>query len=109
MSELTPIPFRPMGIIKMVLEGLGYQVTYCYEDLIFIEHNAFLLRMEERGEAVSILFNAESEPDKRPGIAEAIATAGGTANLAFTRQGTYVMIPTTDESSFSIEFREGEF
>lgn len=109
MPEQTPIPFRPMGIIKMVLEGLGYQVTYCYEDLIFIEHNAFLLRMEDRGEAVSIFFNAESEPDKRPGIAEAIATAGHTAHLAFTRQGTYAMIPTTDESSFSIEFREGEF
>lgn len=92
MEQTTPVPCRPFGILKSLLESLGYQVAHCYEDLIFIEHNAFLLRMEEKGEEVSLFFNHESEPDKRPGITEAFMHAGKN-HLTITRRGTYRLIP----------------
>lgn len=37
MPQLQAIPFRPLGILTTALESLGYQVTHCYEDLVFIK------------------------------------------------------------------------
>jgi hypothetical protein len=108
MSQLQSIPFRPLGILKTALESLGYQVTHCYEDLVFIEHNAFLFRMEEKGEEVSLFFNTASEPDKRAGITEALKSAGNQHRLTITRLGTYRLIPNEGDNSLSLEFRENE-
>jgi hypothetical protein len=104
----APIPFRPLGVLKTLLEGLGHQVTHCYEDLVFIEHNAFLLRMEEKGEEVSLFFNCESESDKRAGIAETLARAGKHSRLTITRLGTYRLTPNATDNTVSLEFRENE-
>lgn len=108
MSQLHTIPFRPLGILKTALESLGYHVTHCYEDLVFIEHNAFLLRMEEKGEEVSLFFNTESEPDKRAEITAALAGAGTQHRLTITRLGTYRMTPNEGNNSLSLEFLENE-
>ncbi len=108
MSQLQAIPFRPLGILKTALESLGYQVTHCYEDLVFIEHNAFLLRMEEKGEKVSLFFNTESESEKRAGIAKALTSAGNHHRLAITRLGAYRMTPNEEDKSISLEFMENK-
>jgi hypothetical protein len=101
-----PIPFRPLGILKTLIESLGFEVTHCYEDLIFMEHNAFLLRMEDRGEAVSLLFNTESDLDKRDEIADLLATAGKAHNLVISRAGTYRMTANAAEGTISLAFIE---
>ncbi len=107
MTELPPpIPFRPLGVLKSLLESLGHQVTHCYEDLVFLEHNAFLLRMDEKGEEVSLFFNRESEPDKRATIAEALINAGKLYLLIITHRGIYRLIPNTTDNTLSLEFLE---
>ena len=108
MTHITPIPFRPLGIIKTFLESLGHQVTHCYEDLIFVEHNAFLLRMEEKGEDVGLFFNCESEADQRPGIAATLISAGSHYRLNIRQQGTYRLTANETNSSLSLEFLEND-
>lgn len=46
-----PLPYRPLGYIREVVNQLGLEVTYIYEDLVYIEHNAFLLQMGDRGKS----------------------------------------------------------
>lgn len=108
MSQSQPIPYRPLGILKTVLESHGFQVTHCYEDLVFIEHNAFLLRMEEKGEEVSLFFNTDSEPEKRAGIADALHGAGNHYRLAISPRGTYRLTANEEDNSLDLEFREME-
>jgi hypothetical protein len=90
----------------MVVEHLGFQVTHCYEDLVFIEHNAFLLRMEEQGEEVSLFFNSESDVDKRDEIAELFKTEGKAHQLVISSSGTYQMIPNEADGTIQLEFQE---
>ena len=106
MTSNAPIPYRPLGILKTLMETLGFEVTHCYEDLVFIEHNAFLLRMEEKGEKVSLLFNTESDVDKRDEIAEQIKTEGKTHKLVITNAGTYQMTPNEADGTINLEFHE---
>ena len=104
MTSNEPVPFRPLGIVKTLMETLGFEVTHCYEDLIFVEHNAFLLRMEAKGQEVSLLFNTESDIDKREEIEELLKNAGKTYNLAISCSGTYQMTANETEGTINILF-----
>lgn len=106
MNSNGPVPFRPLGILKMLMETLGFEVTHSYEDLIFVEPNAFLLRMEEKGEEVSLLFNSDSDIDKRDEIEEQLRIAGDSHNLIISCSGTYQMSANEADGTIDLEFRE---
>ena len=106
MTKNEPVPFRPLGILKTLMEALGFEVTHCYEDLVFVEHNAFLLRMEEKGKKVSLLFNTESDVDKRDEIEEQLKIAGKAHNLIISCSGTYHMTPNEADGTINLEFQE---
>ncbi|MBN1499670.1 MAG: hypothetical protein JW982_05935 [Spirochaetes bacterium] len=36
----------PLGEVSKSLEEIGYEVTYAYNDLVFIEHSPFILRFD---------------------------------------------------------------
>lgn len=39
---------KPLGRVKDIVEAAGMTISYVYEDLVFIDHNAFLLQFTER-------------------------------------------------------------
>ncbi|MGW8194848.1 MAG: hypothetical protein ACWGOX_11335 [Desulforhopalus sp.] len=100
----TPIPYRPLGLIKELLETLGFAVTHCYEDLIFMEHNAFLLQMGDKGEEVKVIFNVDCEVDKREEIGKQLSAAGKEFGLQIAVQGTYTISANEEDSTLDIEF-----
>ena len=106
MTNNEPVPFRPLGILKTLLEALGFEVTHCYEDLVFVEHNAFLLRMEAKGEEVSLLFNTESDVDKREEIEELLKSAGNAHKLVISCSGTYQMTAGEADGTINLEFTD---
>lgn len=103
---MEDVPYRPLGLIKTTLENLGFEVSHCYDDLIFVNHNAFLLRMEEEGQNVSLLFNTESTPEIRGDISNTLAEAGKLANLNITRRGTYKIVADEENATLDIHFSE---
>lgn len=108
MTAQEPIPFRPLGLIKTMLEDLGYCITHCYEDLIFTEQNTFLLRMEKQGDQISLFLNTESEIDKRDAIISALQTTATTLRLKITNRGTYSFFPNEQDQTIDINFMEHE-
>jgi hypothetical protein len=99
-----PVPFRPLGILKMVLETLGFEVSHCYEDLIFVAQNVFLLRMEAKGEEVSLIFNTQSDFDRREEIEDLLKKACKTHDLVISCSGTYQMTTNATDGTINIEF-----
>lgn len=100
----TPIPYRPLGLIKELLETQGFAVTHCYEDLIFMEHNAFLLQMGDKGKDVKVIFNVDCEVEKREEIGRQLSIAGKEFGLQIVSQGTYTITPNEENSTLDIEF-----
>lgn len=99
------IPYRPLGIITEVIEQMELNVTYAYDDLVFISHNAFLLRMGDVGESVHLYFNTESNVDKRGHIEQELMALTVSRGLNVINSGTYVMKPREDEE-MDIHFYE---
>ena len=98
------VPYRPLGYIREVVASLGLDVTYVYEDLVYIQHNAFLLQMGEQGEDVFLYFNTESAPQERDPIAKQLEEIGQTRQLRIQRKGTYTMTQIPGEENIRIEF-----
>lgn len=106
MSTIDGIPFRPLGIIKSVLEQTGFSISHCYEDLVFVNHNAFLLRMESKGSEISLLFNVDSDEDKRRAIASQLNRHGNDSKLNIAQRGLYRLVPDEKSQTIAIEFME---
>ncbi|BHH86142.1 hypothetical protein [Desulforhopalus sp. 52FAK] len=104
MSAQEKIPYRPFGLIKELVESQGFPITHYYEDLIFTEHNAFLLQMGEKGEDVSLVFNTDCETGTRDSIEQVLTAAGRNVGLHFTPQGTYKLTPNDENETIDIEF-----
>lgn len=102
---MEAIPFRPLGLIKELIDTTGLNITHVYEDLVFIEHNAFILQMGEQGEDLKIIFNTESEQEKRPEIQAELAKRAETYGLKLTNGGTYSLVEG-EEDTLDIEFFE---
>lgn len=91
------IPYRPLGHISAAIEKMNLEVTHAYEDLVFVSHNAFLLRMDETPELVHIYFNEESDPDMRGEMAKQFGDLASAQGLCVLTSGTYTMTPRADE------------
>ncbi|MDR3630709.1 MAG: hypothetical protein P4L42_10265 [Desulfocapsaceae bacterium] len=101
------IPLKPLGIIKEMLDGIGFEVTYAYDDLIFIAHNAFLLQMGSTGEEVGLYFHTDSSPDKRDDITNLLKECGRQYRFAVDRKGTYTVSQNTSGEDFQLCFFDG--
>lgn len=98
------IPFRPLGIIKDMIETIGLEITYVYEDLVFIEHNAFLLQMGKEGQDVAVLFNTETNPQARPEILSRLQRAGSDLALNIFEEGMFKIEQNEEDENFQLEF-----
>lgn len=84
-------PLRPLGIVKEVIEEIGHEITYAYDDLVFVEHNDFLLQFDANPDELALFFNTECACDEADVIAAKLVTAGASKGLAVSRKGTYTM------------------
>ena len=104
MATLEAVQHRPLGKIATMLETIGFQVSHCYEDLVFLEHNAFLLQMGERGEDIGVWFNVDCEPEKRDEVMNAFNDQGPLFYFQIQKSGTYKMVAGQEDQTLQIEF-----
>ena len=97
------IPYRPLGLIKELIDKTGLEITHVWEELVFIEHNQFLLMFGEKGEDVKLVFNTDSNEELHREIEEFFILEGKNLGLTIERGGAYTTIPK-DDGTFDIKF-----
>ena len=101
------IPYRPLGLLRELIESIGLQITHVFDDLLFIEHNAFLLQMGKEGADVRLWFNSESLPAERPAIAATLTAAGTECGLRIDRRGTFRLAQEEGAEQLRLELLDG--
>lgn len=91
------IPYRPLAIIQNMLARLGQNVSYAYDDLIFLEHNAYLLQMTPQGERLLVHFNQSCDPQQRPGLLQSLKQAAAEEGLRLRWRGFYRLEEQNDK------------
>lgn len=95
---------RPLGLVKDMLAGMGLGLTYAFEDLVFVEHNAFLLQFSDTDETVGLHVNADCPDDQLEGLLDEAVRAGAAVGLAVVMRGRYEMKPNDQDETFSVHF-----
>lgn len=57
---------RPLPQAEQIIEATGLKMTYPFDDLVFVEHNPFLLRFNDKNsKEIYIHFNVDCEESKK--------------------------------------------
>ncbi len=99
------VPLRPLGLVLTLVEELGFEITYEYDDLVFVSHNAFIFRFTDRGHELELWFNRDCEAKEADKLTKKIIQAGGRRQLEITRKGLYSLEQTEGEN-LKLEFIE---
>lgn len=97
------LPYRPLGELKTILEDLGEEITYAYEDLVFIHHNQYLLQFGVTGDQLIYCTNIDTPKTEAARHFRTIQEAVGAKGI-FLRDGGRYRITSTANQTLSIEF-----
>ncbi|MBM9535716.1 hypothetical protein [Desulfobulbus alkaliphilus] len=99
------LAYRPLGELKMILEGLGEEITYAYEDLVFVHHNQYLLQFGETGDQLMFVANVDTPEAQASQHFQTMKKAVSAKGIFLTNGGRYRLTPAADQT-ISIEFLE---
>ncbi|MEI7825116.1 MAG: hypothetical protein WCI01_07440 [Chlorobiaceae bacterium] len=94
---------RPLGAVLQLLEELGHEVTYAYDDLVFVNDNDFLLQFENTGPALNLFFNQKCLKQNADNIEQSIIPAADKKGLSIVKKGYYTLTEQANEN-LQIEF-----
>jgi hypothetical protein len=96
---------RPLGKITALLADLGLEVTYAYDDLVFVQHSAFMIQFTEDPTKLKLFINTECEPAIANDVAATIVLEFHKAGFDVTPAGRYFLTPNEDET-LRVEFQK---
>lgn len=95
--SLTPI-------IKLV-EEMGLEVTYAFEDLVFVEHSAFLFQFFT-SQKIALYFNKDCPDDDASQLEQQVINSGAKKELTIMRKGRFSISQKEGEENLELLFFE---
>ncbi len=94
---------KPLGKITAILADLGLEVTYAYDDLVFVQHSAFLLQFTDQPNVLKLFTNTDCDPKEANDVACNIVFAFHEGGFIADPSGHYTLIQNNDET-LKLEF-----
>ncbi|MDG4474949.1 hypothetical protein [Thiovibrio frasassiensis] len=94
---------KPLGKVKTIVEAAGMGISYAYDDLVFLEHNSFLLQFTDNDHEIMIHVNSEADEATVHGDIERLQEVARNQAMQFSRGTHYTLIPA-GEDAIRIEF-----
>lgn len=100
---------RPLGIVKEIVEGVGTNISYNYDDLVFIEHNPYLVQFSNETDKVCyVYFNEEIDKGAAVDLTKRLQNEGFKREMDMQIKGYYKMVPNEETKELNIQFMPGE-
>ena len=97
------IPIKKLGVVKEILEAVGMGISYAYEDLVFLDHNAVLLQFTDDSDKVLVHRNREAKKEPVEKTILTLKLAAAEREMAFLDGCEYAVTQGEDEQ-INIEF-----
>ena len=98
---------KPLGKIKELVESIGMGISYAYDDLIFLNHNGFLLQFGEDGNSAKVHINSKADRKEMEQNIEKLISAAISTGLNISVGSLYTLSQAADET-ITIEFHDRE-
>ncbi len=98
--------YRDLTPIKEVIEDLGFNLSYPYDDLLFIESNAFLIQYDDKSSnTFYVYFNKEMKEDDANFLQQRIIRSAAKNKLIISPKGRFELAPKKgSEEEIEIRF-----
>ena len=94
---------KQLGVVKDIVESAGMAISYAYDDLVFIDHNAFLLQFTAHDNELLIHINSEADESKVQATITRLKTEASARKMIF-RDGSYYSLSQGDNENIHLEF-----
>lgn len=101
--DMNETSAKPLGKITAILADLGLEVTYAYDDLVFVQECAFLLQFVDETSNLKIFINTECHPAEANLAEKQIIEAHTKVGFNLIPSGQYTLTENEDKT-ISIEF-----
>lgn len=96
---------RPLGIATQIIQETELNVTYNYDDLVFIEHNPFIIQFDdENPENLNLFFNVDCEHDAAGKLEAQLKNAASRKGFTITTSGKFEMKQKQGTEQIDIKF-----
>ncbi|MCI5124498.1 MAG: hypothetical protein D3925_08495 [Candidatus Electrothrix sp. AR5] len=97
------IPLMKLGVIKEIVEATGMSLSYAYEDLVFLDHNALLLQFTQDSDTILVHTNREAATEPAQATLAALQQAAQEKEMTFLNGQVYALTQGENEQ-VNIEF-----
>lgn len=89
---------KPLGVVKDIVESAGMAISYAYEDLVFLEHNSFLLQFTDNDQTMVVHVNSEADQDTVSGDIATLQSQAMNFAMSFVLGEKYTLSQDGEES-----------
>ena len=95
----------PLGKVTTVIESAKLEVSYVYEDLVFVESIPFILRFDKNDATkVYVHFNVDCEEDSRVFLENQLMLLSKENGLVFEKSSTVEIVPNEENETLDLVF-----
>jgi hypothetical protein len=96
---------KPLGIVKEITDSVGIEVSYVYDDLVFVDHNAFFFQFTDKNNAVVLHVNKDADEQE---IFRSIGLMNDAESLrdVVIMKGKYYTLVQADDEKVRLEFMD---
>jgi len=95
---------RELGLVREALSAAGMDMTYAYEDLVFLEHTGFLLQFTEKERELLIHRNHEAVEDELAGAITLLQHKAKEVGLILNQGRCYRLTQEKDKENIQLKF-----
>lgn len=97
--------FRPLHLVERLTEELGVTITYAYDDLVFIEHGAVLLRFDDDDStSVNLYVSGDIHPDDAQKLVDEWLQVARMQEIKLVFAGKFTVEQTPGTSEIAVSF-----
>lgn len=98
-------PIKPLGIVRELVQSIGFEISYAYDDLVFSDHSIFILRFDDANpDNLSLYFNSDCHVAEADLIRKLIIPAGKVMRLHITNTGFFKAEQREGKEEIEIKF-----
>ncbi len=107
-TERCGIIFRELEKARrIILNGTGLEITWAYDDIVFVEHSAYLIRFnDDNTKELLCYFSNDCEPMDQRYILSQLKMAAETEKMTIRHAGNFSFVDHDGEDEIQIAFEE---
>lgn len=97
--------FKPLGKALNIVASTKLEVTYTYDDLIFVEHNPFLLQFDStKSDLLHLYFNKDCEISEAKRLFQVISKSASLEKMKIKDAGKFSLDSNEETQELQISF-----